>query len=556
MINYEPVLIVITPVIAAAIISFLLPFLKTEKLQTIPKYIALTALALPFFYLIYIYPQISTGILEYRMGGWRAPYAINLVIDSFSYMFLLTASLITLVAFVFSIRDENKAKGKFSFFFLLMVAGMYGVFLSGDLFNVYVFFELCVITSYILVTLGDKKNSLKAAFTYLILGSAASLFLLIGIGLLYLNTGALNIFHLSTLVPQLDSALQLVIFTFLFGAVAVKAAIPPFHTWLVDAHSTAPSAVSAVLSAITVKIGLYIFLRVFSMGFTIKGITDIVIILGLIAVLGGVLFALIEYDIKRMLAFSTISHIGLIIVGIGTLSGIGVAGGLYHIINHAIFKGLLFLCAGAIIYRTGTKDIRKHGLGKTMPITLITYLIAAFAISGVTPFNGSVSKSMIESSLGNHHFAWFLIMFASIGTVTIFSKILYYSFLKSSKENKERQEHQEVPFSMQLSMIILAFFCVILGVFPHLWLNTIILPSTSSLIVGYSNIQINFYEPFSLVKEWVIIGLGIILLKVVLTRAEYINKFRKAIKELNINIKVVFIMFSLTLILFMLKIIN
>jgi multicomponent Na+:H+ antiporter subunit D len=203
MINYEPVLIVITPVIAASIISFLLPFLKTEKTQTIPKYIALTALTLPFLYLIYIHPQITTGPLEYRMGGWRAPFAINLVIDSFSYMFLLTASLITLAAFIFSIKDENKAKGKFSFFFLLMVAGMYGVFLSGDLFNIYVFFELCVITSYILVTLGDKKNSLKAAFTYLILGSIASLFFLLGIGFLYMHTNALNIVHLSTLVPQI-----------------------------------------------------------------------------------------------------------------------------------------------------------------------------------------------------------------------------------------------------------------------------------------------------------------------------------------------------------------
>jgi multicomponent Na+:H+ antiporter subunit D len=556
MIDYEPVLIVITPVIAASIISFLLPFLKTEKSQIIPKYFALTALALPFFYLVYLYPQISRGTLEYRMGGWTAPFAINLVIDSFSYTFLLTASLLTLVAFVFSMRDEKKIKGKFSFFFLLMVAGIYGVFLSGDLFNIYVFFELCVITSYILVTLGDQTGSLKAAFTYLILGSIASLFFLIGIGLLYLNTGALNIFHLSTLVSQLDTTVQIAVFIFLFGAVAVKAAIPPFHTWLVDAHSTAPSAVSAVLSGITVKIGLYIFLRVFSLGFELEGMTDVLICLGVLAAFGGVVFAIFEYDIKRLLAYHTISQMGFIVVGLGTFSGIGVAGGLYHIINHAVFKGLLFLCAGAIIYRTGTKDIRKHGIGKTMPITLVTYLIAAFAISGVTPFNGSVSKSMIEASIYTQPVVWFLLTITCVGTVTTFSKILYYSFIRRLKTDEGKPKPTEVPVGMQLSMGILAFFCIVLGVFPHLWLENIIIPATSSITGGYSQITLQLYEPLSLVKEWILIGLGILLLILVIKYAENVNKLKRKIRELHLNLKIMFMMGALTLIFLFFRVIN
>lgn len=548
MIDYEPVLIVITPVIAASIISFLLPFLKTEKLQEIPKYIALTALALPLFYLIYLAPQISSSALEYRMGGWTAPYAINLVIDSFSYIFLLTASLITTLAFVFSIRDEKKSKGKFSFFFLLMVAGIYGVFLSGDLFNIYVFFELCVITSYILVTLGDQTRSLKAAFTYLILGSIASLFFLIGIGLLYLNTGALNIAHLSSLVSRLDTTVQIVVFIFLFGAVAVKAAIPPFHTWLVDAHSTAPSSVSAVLSGITVKIGLYIFLRVFSLGFGLQGITNLLLVLGVCAALGGVLFAIFEYDIKRLLAYHTISQMGFIVVGLGTFTAIGVAGGIYHIVNHAVFKGLLFLCAGSIIYRTGTKDIRKHGIGTTMPITLLTYLIAAFAISGITPFSGSVSKSMIEASISNYTLVGFLLTVTCIGTVTTFSKILYYSFIKTLKKDGVKQRFQEVPFGMQLSMTILAFFCIVLGVFPHLWLDTVIVPATSSITGGYSQISPQFFEPLGIVKEWILVGLGILFLLVVIKQRENVDKIRRKIKELHLNLKIVLMMGALTVI--------
>jgi len=556
MIDYEPVLIIITPVIAASIISFLSPFLKTERTKKIQKYIAIIGLSLPFFYLILLYPTVSIKTIQYNMGGWATPYAITLIIDPFNYTFLIISSLITLLAFIFSMKDVKKAKAKFSFFFLLMVAGIYGVFLSVDLFNIYVFFELCVITSYILVTLGDQKGSLKAAFTYLILGSIASLFFLLGIGLLYFNTGALNIFHLSTLVSKLDVTIQLAVFTFLFGAVAVKAALPPFHTWLVDAHSTAPSAVSAVLSGITVKIGLYIFLRVFTMGFQLQGMTEFLLILGVVAALGGVIFALFEWDIKRLLAYSTISQMGYIVVGLATFSAIGVAGGLYHIINHAVFKGLLFLCAGAMIYRTGTKDIRKHNIGTTMPVTLITFIIAAFSIAGVTPFNGSVSKSIIEASLSNHPLVWFFLLLTCIGTITIFSKILYYSFLKTAIHNKIKQPSQEAPFSMQLPMVVLAFFCIILGAFPHIWLDNIILPATSSIIGGYTTIQIKIFEPMTILKDWLLIGFGLLLLKIVISRAQYIDKIRKRIVLPNLNIKVVMMMFALTLILSLFKFLN
>jgi multicomponent Na+:H+ antiporter subunit D len=556
MIDYEPVLSIITPVIAASILSFLSPILKTEKTNRIQKYIAIIGLFLPFCYLLYLYPTVSIKPIQYNMGGWLTPYAITLVIDSFNYTFLIISSLVTFLAYIFSIKDMNKAKDKFSFFFLLMVAGIYGVFLSVDLFNIYVFFELCVITSYILVTLGDQKKSLKAAFTYLILGSIASLFFLLGLGLLYFHTGALNIYHLAGLVHELDMKVQVAVFIFLFGAVAVKAALPPFHTWLVDAHSTAPSAVSAVLSGITVKIGLYIYLRVFSLGFQLQGMTELLLMVGALAALGGVIFALFECDIKRLLAYHTISQMGYIIAGFATFSTIGVAGGLYHLVNHAIFKGLLFLCAGCLIYRTGSKDIRKHNVGTTMPITLITYVIAACAIAGVTPFNGSASKLMIEYSLSSHVLIWFIFLVASIGTITTFSKIFYYSFLKPAVKQRVHRSSQEVPFSMLFPMIILAFFCVVLGLFPHLVLERIILPATSLIIPGDHALYLSFFDAAAILKEWILIAFGLLVLLVVIKRSQDIERICARIVRPNLNMKVVMMMFALTLMMLVFTMLN
>jgi multicomponent Na+:H+ antiporter subunit D len=426
-----------------------------------------------------------------------------------------------------------------------MIMGLYGIFLSGDIFNIYVFFELTIISSYILITYGDKKASLKASIKYLIIGSIASFFFLFGIGLLYTKTGLLNLEYLSMNIHTIDSQTQIIIFTLFLGAIGIKAAIIPFHAWLVDAHSTASSPISAILSGITVKTGVYIFIRVFALGFTLQNLNEIIIVLGAITAFGGVIGALVEWDIKRLLAYHTISQIGFIIVGIGTFSNIGVAGGIYHIVNHAIFKGLLFLCAGSIIYRTGSKDIREHGVGKTMPITLITYIIAALAISGITPFNGSVSKSMIEMSVYDYPIIWIILIFASIGTVAHFSKILYYSFLKTQKKYKYQPDFQEVPYSMQISMIILAFFCILLGIIPTLWLNNLVFPATFSLIAEPSNIHISLIKPLYILKEWIIVVFGLILLKVIIMRSKEIDKFREFISRFKLNISIFLMIITL-----------
>lgn len=548
MIEHLPILILVTPLLSALLISMISLISKTERTQ---KIITFISLFLPFFYLFFLFQELSKGIIEYNIGGWIKPYGITLVIDELSFTLLLITSIVTFLSFIYSTKCMKEKNGKFYFFFLIMVVGLFGIFLSGDIFNIYVFFELTVISSYILITYGDKKVSLKASIKYLIIGSIASFFFLFAIGLVYFKTGLLNIDFLSKNIHLIDSQTQIIIFTLFLGAIGIKAAIIPFHTWLVDAHSTAPSPISAILSGITVKTGVYIFIRVFALGFTLQNLNELIMIFGAITALGGVIGALVEWDIKRLLAYHTISQIGFIIVGIGTFSYIGVAGGIYHIVNHAIFKGLLFLCAGSIIFRTGSKDIREHGIGKTMPVTLICYIIGALAISGITPFNGSVSKSMIEISVYNYPIIWIILIFASIGTVAHFSKILYYSFLKTPK-NKNPPSYKEVPYHMQISMIFLAFFCILLGIIPNLFMDNLIFPATSSIVSDVNNVSIGIIKPLYILKEWIIVIFGLLLLKIIIIRSKEIDKLREFISKFKLNITiflmiVALIIFSLIL---------
>ena len=352
----------------------------------------------------------------------------------------------------------------------------------------------------------------------------------------------------------IDNKTQIVIISLFIGAIGIKAAIVPFHSWLVSAHSTAPTPISAILSGITVKAGVYIFIRIFTLGcFTLENLNEILIILGAITALGGVIGALVEWDIKRLIAYHTISQMGFIIVGIGTLSYIGIVGGIYHIVNHAIFKSLLFLCAGSIIFRTGSKDIRDHGIKKTMPITLITYIIAVLAISGVTPFNGSVSKYLIEQSIYAYQFVWIILICASIGTVVTFLKILYYSFIKTSIKNPNNN-YQEVPISMQIPMIILAFLCILLGILPNLWIDTFISPASTCVLGQISNIESNFFEPVYILKEWIIVGLGLVALKIIIFRKKDIDKLRGFFSKFDMNICIFIMIFSITFILLLLTI--
>jgi len=539
-----PVFFLLTPLIAGIIVSFINIVTKNDRIQ---KIITVIGLVLPFYFLFTVYQKINIQTISYDVGGWLKPYGITMVIDKLSFVLLSITAILGLLTYIYSLKYVRKERGKFYFFFLLLLTGLNGIFLSGDIFNLYIFFDLTIICSFILITFGEDRSSYKGSIKYLILGTLASLFFLLAIGFIYAETGLLSLEYLQDSISLIPLQAQIIIFTLLLAAIGIKSAIIPFHTWLVDAHSTAPIPISALLSGIIVKAGVYLFLRINQFSFAIPHIKEVILFLGAITAVGGVFNALVQWDIKKITASHTISQIGIIFIGLGTVSTIGMTGGISHLVNHAFFKALLFLCAGAVIYKTGTKDIREHKIGLSMPITLFLYIVGILSISGITPFNGSISKLLIEKSVDHYPFIYVMLIVTSIGTVASFSKLIYYSFLKNQEKKFDTIKKSEAPIVFLIPMTALAFLCLFIGVFPHFWLDTFILPASSS-ISSVNFITVSFGQPFTILKEWSIFACGMVLLFFIIRISSIIDTMREKLSKITINQSIVFMIITLIIV--------
>ncbi len=427
-----------------------------------------TFLLLGFSLLAAVYKP-STGILVYKVGGWIPPIGICLVLDGLTSFMLVTVNLVSFLVTIYSISYMEKYTDKWKFYtlFMLMLAGMNGIIITGDLFNLFVFLEIASIASYALVAFGTEQEELEASFKYAVMGSVASSFILLGIALLYSYTSTLNMADISRALDLkgIGPILSFIAVLFLAGF-GLKAALVPFHAWLPDAHPSAPASISAMLSGVLIKVlGVYAIMRLF---FNVIGISNtilsILMFLGVISMLAGVILALAQWDFKRLLAYHSISQIGYIVLGIGLGTPLGILGGLFHLFNHSIFKSLLFLNSGAVDYSLGTRDLREMGgLKERMPVTANTNLIASMSIAGIPPFNGFWSKLIIIfACIQEKHFGYALCaVVASILTLASFMKVQKYAFL--GKLNEKWQGIKEVSWPMKLSMIALAVICIVSG---------------------------------------------------------------------------------------------
>ena len=406
---------------------------------------------------------------SYAMGGWLPPVGINLVMDGLSWLMLMTVALVSFLAVVYSISymEQYTAKEKYYALFFFMLSGINGVVLAGDIFNLFVFLEIASIASYALVGFAGDARHMEASFKYLILGTVASLFILLGVGGIYAVTGSVNMAQVNEHL-RIAGVQPLVFFStalFLAGF-GLKSALIPFHAWLPDAHSSAPAPISAMLSGVLIKaIGVYALARVF---FNVIGMSplvqNILLVLATVSMIGGVLLALGQWDFKRLLAYHSISQVGYIMLGIAIATPLGIMGGLFHLVNHAVFKSLLFFNAGAIEYSTGIRDLdRMGGLKEKMPVTGATSMIASLSIAGVPPFNGFWSKLIIIMAAieSGHPFLAVLAVAGSILTLASFMKVQKYAFFSASE--KLREDVREVPFFMRFAMIVMAVCCCLFG---------------------------------------------------------------------------------------------
>lgn len=408
--------------------------------------------------------------LVYKVGGWIPPIGICMVLDGLTSFMLVTVNLVTFLVAIYSVNYMTKYTDKWKFYtlFMLMVAGMNGIIVTGDLFNLFVFLEISSIASYALVAFGTEAEELEASFKYAVMGSVASSFILLGIALLYSYTSTLNMADMSLALAAKPTGLlvSLVAVLFLMGF-GLKASLVPFHAWLPDAHPSAPAPISAMLSGVLIKtLGVYAMVRFF---FNVLGITpihlSILMFLGALSMLVAVILALSQWDLKRLLAYHSISQIGYVVLGIGLGTPLGILGGLFHLFNHSVFKSLLFLNSGAIDYVAGTRDLKDmSGLKERMPVTASTNLVASMSIAGIPPFNGFFSKLIIIFACIQKG-CWGYALAAVIGsvlTLASFMKVQKFAFLGELPE--KYKNIKEVPLAMRFSMLGLAIICVLGGI--------------------------------------------------------------------------------------------
>jgi len=504
---------VITPLVGAFLIMIIGRFIKEFN-----KYF--TSLILLFLACISFYFLFNTGenIFVYKVGGWepinKIPIGIYIVMDGFNAIVVCIINLVGFLSAFYSISYIKRytAENYFYALFCLMIAGMNGVVISGDLFNIFVFLEISVISAYALVAFGVEKNELEASFRYQVLGGIASFLILFGIGFIYWKAKTLNIADIKEAFSTgYDRTYYLFVQILILSGFGLKAAIIPFHAWLPDAHSSAPSPISAMLSGVLIKaVGIYVIIRLFFNMFAIsEGMAILITTLGTLSMVIGVFLAIGQWDIKRLLAYHSISQMGYVVlsVGIGMIlisrgvrnevASLAITGGIFHLINHAAFKGLLFLNAGAIEYTIGTRNLQEMGgLAKQMPATAATSFIASMSISGIPPFNGFFSKLIIiiAAIMAKFYLLALLAVIVSIITLASFLKFQRYAFFNKT-DNKNERKIKEVPFPMVFSMVIMSIFCILLSilVFPQIReavlspaIDILMDPSKySSIIIGH-----------------------------------------------------------------------
>ena len=453
---------------------------------------------------VLVFSLLNSPVLVYKVGGWMPvkgiPIGIYLVLDGLSLLLLIIINMIGLISLIFSISYMRRFTNRPLYYtlFLLMIAGMNGVVMGGDLFNIYVFLEVAAIASYSLVAFGTEADELEASFKYQVMGTVASAFILLGIIIIYSITGTLNLADIGLVlkdkVTEAPIILTGVLFLVGFG---LKGAMMPFHAWLPDAHPSAPAPISAMLSGVLIKaIGIYTLVRImFNVIGVIPMFSTIMLYISAISMTAGAFLAFAQWDFKRLLAYSSISQMGYVMLGIWLMTPLGILGGLFHMLNHSVFKSLLFLNSGAVVYGAGSRQLKRlGGLNQKMPVTSSTSLIASLSIAGIPPFNGFWSKLIIIMACiqSRHFFLAGLAVVVSVMTLVYYLKVQRYAFWGELQETLK--DIREVPFAMCFSMILLAFLCTIMG--------ALLLPGVKELFIDPAvNTLVNGREYISLVLK-------------------------------------------------------
>lgn len=446
---------------------------RVKKVQLCGAYSTL-GLVISLWYIYELFSAISTGGPQ----TYTSFFSSQLRIDMLGVFMATIFVLIGIFASVYSLRYLERDTGIPLFYslLLLMISGMVGTVFAGDFFTFFVFWEMMCISSYTLVAFRKQRwEPIEAAFKYLIMSSAGSATLLFGMSILYGMCGTLNFQGLALALSNAGSSVWLYVSAiFILIGLGVKSAIVPLHTWLPDAHSAAPSPISAMLSGVVVETGIYALCRV---GFTVlRGIEvqwlSVLAVLSLITMFVGNLTPLLQTDLKRLLAYSSIAHIGYMLAGLATGTLLGLTGTLMHIFNHALMKGAAFLCAGVILYRLETRELKEmSGVGRRMPITALTFIVSLLALTGLPPLNGFVSEVTIVLSTMEANMTWLGVAVIANSIISAAYYIRVIRTLLQPVTDKRIEEVKEGPTLMLAVLCILSVMIVVFGIWPDTLIN-------------------------------------------------------------------------------------
>ncbi len=481
LLDHIPILLIATPILMAAVMIFLRSSPALQKVLNVLVTFCMLVLSAVLLEQVW-----TNGIIVYEVGEW-GKYGIVLVADLLSAGMVLLTLFVSFLSLVYSLEyiEERSLSSSYHSLFNLLMAGLTGSFLTGDIFNLFVFFEILLLSSCALVVANEKggvtksSDKMEATFKYLVLSMIGSIVMLIAIASLYATVGTVNMADISVKVSAMSASGTLpwhiypiaLLFIVVFGN---KAALFPLHYWLPDVHPTAPSPISAMLSGVLIKVGVYGMLRVFFLMFTVTldMFQPIIIILSLVTIVIGAVSAIGQNDVKRLLAYSSVGQIGYVFLGIGMGSVYTIAAALVYLVNHAFAKSMLFLASGGIIHHAHTRDMDKMGgMIKSSPLMGGMFLIGAMSIAGFPPTGGFIGKFLLFDAGINEEF-YIPITIALLSAVLT----LFYMFMawmkmfwgepRDTKKYGEYSSHALSPL-LTVPIIILAIGVLVLGVYAE-----------------------------------------------------------------------------------------
>lgn len=370
-----------------------------------------------------------------EVGGWPAPLGISLVADRLSALMLLVSAVVSLCVLVYSLGQGVVEYGRdtplsvYHPTFLVLVAGVANAFLSGDLFNLYVGFEVLLAASYVLLTLGGTGARIRAGTTYVVVSLLSSVVFLAAIALVYAATGTVNLAHLALRLDDLPDGVSLVLQLMLLTAFSIKAAVFPLSAWLPDSYPTAPAPVTAVFAGLLTKVGVYAIIRTQTLLFPDSPLTDLLIWAALLTMVVGILGAVAQSDIKRMLSFTLVSHIGYMVFGVALATVGALSGAIFYVVHHITIQTTLFLVAGLIERRGGSTALdRLGGLARLAPVLAVLFFVPAMNLAGIPPFSGFLGKlGLLQAGVDNG--SWLAYTLVAGGVIT--SLLTLYAMAKA-----------------------------------------------------------------------------------------------------------------------------